>query len=96
MDKKTEYVLKYAREHLKRVPLDLTHDDYTVVQMAAEEAGESINGYIKKSVAQRMATDYASQDGTAWTQEIQKHTTASNKSTIIDIFNQIMAGEKDH
>lgn len=94
MDKKTTYDLKYARERLKRVPLDLTLDDYAVVQMAAEAAGESINGYIKKSVAQRMTSDYSSQKGTAWTQEIQKHT-AVNKSTIIDMFNQSMSGDTD-
>lgn len=88
MDKKTTYSLNYAKERLKRVPLDLTHDDYTIVQMAAEAAGESINGYIKQSVAQRMANDYASQSESAWTEEIQKHSNL-NKSTIIDMFHQI-------
>ena len=88
MDKKTSYDLKYARERLKRVPLDLTHDDYAVVQMAADAAGESINGYIKRSVAQRMADDYAGQTDLAWAEEIRKHSNL-NKSTIIDMFHQI-------
>ena len=92
MNKKTSYDLKYARERLKRVPLDLTHDDYAVVQMAAEAAGESINGYIKRSIAQRMANDYAGQTDCAWTEEIQKHSSL-NKSTIIDMFHQITDNE---
>lgn len=92
MDKKTSYDLKYARERLKRVPLDLTHDDYAVVQMAADAAGESINGYIKRSVAQRMADDYAGQTDFAWAEEIRKHSNL-NKSTIIDMFHQITDNE---
>lgn len=92
MDKKTTYSLNYAKERLKRVPLDLTLDDYTVVQMAAEAAGESINGYIKRSMAQRMANDYAGQTGSTWAEEIQKHSNL-NKSTVIDMFHQMIDNE---
>lgn len=92
MDKKTTYSLNYAKERLKRVPLDLTHDDYAVVQMAADAAGESINGYIKRSVAQRMANDYASQSESAWAEEIQEHSNL-NKSTVIDMFHQMIDNE---
>lgn len=92
MDKKTTYSLNYAKERLKRVPLDLTLDDYTVVQMAAEAAGESINGYIKRSMAQRMANDYAGQTGPTWAEEIQKHSNL-NKSTVIDMFLQLIDNE---
>ena len=48
---------KYNREHLKRVPLDLRKDDYERLSAAAAAAGESVNGYIKKSIEQRMARE---------------------------------------
>lgn len=53
-DKHKEYTLRYAREKLKRVPLDLTKDKYEQVKAAAERAGESVNGYIKTAVEERM------------------------------------------
>lgn len=57
MDKKTQYNLAYAREKLKRVPLDLRKDDYERLSAAAAAAGESINGYIKKAIEQRIAAE---------------------------------------
>lgn len=91
MDKKTTYDLKYARERLKRVPLDLTHDDYAIVQKMADEAGESTNGYIKKSIALRMADDYKNHPDSEWIKDIQNHGTTSNKSTIINMFHDAIS-----
>ena len=45
---------KYHKEKLKRVPLDLKHDDYNRIKQAATAVGESVNGFIKKSVALRI------------------------------------------
>ena len=91
--KKAEYDIKYAREHLKRVALDLTHDDYEIVQKAAEASGESVNAYIKHSLALRMANDYDSQSDAEWTAELKKHdgTALSNRQTVINMFNTIMS-----
>ena len=49
-----EYLYQYQREKLKRVPLDLTKERYAEVQTAAKAAGESVNGYIKKAIDERM------------------------------------------
>ena len=46
--------IKYAKGNLKRVPLDLKKSDYNVLAAAAEAAGETINGYIKRAIAERM------------------------------------------
>ncbi len=46
--------IKYAKEHLKRVPLDLSYDKYNEVKAAADESGESVNGYIKKAIDERI------------------------------------------
>ena len=51
---KSEYDIKYAKEHIKRVPLDMRKEDYEKLQEAASAAGEKINRYIKNAIAQRM------------------------------------------
>ncbi len=53
-DKKTQYTIKYAKENLKRVPLDVTKEKYDEIKAAADEVGESVNGYIKKAIDDRM------------------------------------------
>ena len=48
-EKKTEYNLNYAKTKLKRIPLDIQNEKY--------QAGESVNGYIKKAIDQRIERD---------------------------------------
>ena len=55
--KKTEYVIKYAKEHLKRVPLDLKIEKYNQVKAHAESRAESINGFIKRAIDETMERD---------------------------------------
>lgn len=57
MDKKTQYNLNYAREKLKRIPLDVQKDFYDELAAAAAAAGEKVNTYIKKAIEQRMARE---------------------------------------
>jgi len=45
---------KYAKENLKRIPLDVQKDKYEEIKAAAEKAGETVNGYIKKAIDKRM------------------------------------------
>ncbi len=49
-DQSKEYSIKYAKEKLKRVPLDLTLEKYAELKAAAESNGESINGMIKRLI----------------------------------------------
>ena len=42
---------------LKRIPLDVTKEKYQEIKIAAENANESVNGYIKKSIEYRMISD---------------------------------------
>lgn len=55
-DKKS-YDLKYAKDKLKRIPLDVPKEKYDQIKAAADNAGESVNGYIKKSIDMRMEAD---------------------------------------
>ena len=46
---------KYAKTHLKRIPLDVKKDYYeNELKPAADRAGESVNGFIKKAIADRI------------------------------------------
>ena len=56
---KSQYDIEYAKKKLKRIPLDVTKEKYQEIKIAAENANESVNGYIKKAVDQRMERDNA-------------------------------------
>ena len=45
---------KYNAEHLKRIPLDVQKDIYDTIKTAADAAGQSVNGYIKQAISERM------------------------------------------
>lgn len=53
-ENKVRYNVEYAKNNYKRVPLDLNIDKYEQLKAAAEKSGESVNGYIKTAVEQRM------------------------------------------
>lgn len=56
---KAKYDIEYAKNKLKRIPLDVQKEKYEKIKAAATAAGESVNGYIKKAVDQRMERDNA-------------------------------------
>ena len=45
---------KYREKNIKRIPLDVQKEKYEEIKAAAGQAGESVNGYIKKSIDERM------------------------------------------
>ncbi|MFR8226348.1 MAG: hypothetical protein ACLU85_04550 [Lachnospirales bacterium] len=54
---KTKYNMEYAKNKLKRIPLDVQKEKYDEIKAAADAAGETVNGYIKKSIDERMSRD---------------------------------------
>ena len=48
---------KYAKNNLKRIPLDVQKEKYEEIKAAAEAAGEKVNTYIKKAIDERMERD---------------------------------------
>ena len=52
--KRKETMIEYAKRNIKRVPLDVQKDQYERIKTAAEMAGQSVNGYIKKAIDERM------------------------------------------
>ncbi len=55
---KAKYDIEYAKNKLKRIPLDVQKEKYEEIKAAATAAGESVNGYIKKAVDQRMEREF--------------------------------------
>lgn len=55
--KKTEYNIEYAKKNIKRIPLDVQKTKYEEIRTAAQNTGESVNGYIKKAIDMRMAEE---------------------------------------
>lgn len=53
-EKSKAYSIQYAKDKLKRVPLDVAKDQYDRIAAAAAAAGESVNGYIKRAIDLRM------------------------------------------
>lgn len=56
-EKRKATMYQYARENLKRVPLDLQIADYEAIKAAADSVGKSVNGYIKDAVGEAVLRD---------------------------------------
>lgn len=53
-ENKVKYNLEYAKKNLKRIPLDVQKEKYEEIKAAADLVGETVNGYIKKAIDERM------------------------------------------
>lgn len=52
--KQKESMYRYRDKNIKRIPLDVQKEKYDEIKAAAAAAGESVNGYIKKAIDDRM------------------------------------------
>ena len=50
---------KYAKKAIKRIPLDVQKEKYDQIKAAADLAGETVNGYIKKAIDERLQKEGA-------------------------------------
>ena len=50
---------RYNAAHIKRVPLDMQIRDYDRLKDAADKSGESVNGFIKKAINERLEREAA-------------------------------------
>lgn len=55
--------IKYRKDNVKRIPLDVQKEKYEEIASAASAAGESVNGYIKKAIDQRLESDNTPLEG---------------------------------
>ena len=56
---KQKAVNKYVKNNYDRINVTFPKGQKEIIMQAAEAAGESVNGYIKKAVDQRMERDNA-------------------------------------
>lgn len=54
---KKNYNANYAKNNLKRIPLDVQKEKYDQIKAAADTVGEKVNSYIKRAVDERMERD---------------------------------------
>lgn len=58
-----EYIYQYAKEKLKRIPLDVPKPVYEGIKSHAETRGESVNGFIKRAISEAIERDNAALEG---------------------------------
>ncbi len=58
--KKKQYDIQYAKEKLKRIPLDVPKTTYEAIKAHTDSQGESVNGFIKRAIASQMERDQVS------------------------------------
>ena len=56
-ENKKKYDIQYQKDKLKRIPLNVQKEKYEEIKNAADDAGETVNGYIKKSIDMRLSSD---------------------------------------
>lgn len=54
IENKKAYTVKYKREKLKRVPLDIQKEKYDEIKAYCDAHNETINGFIKKAIDMAM------------------------------------------
>ena len=56
-DQRKEYLYKYQKDKLKRIPLDVPIPDYEQIKAHAETRKESVNGFIKRAITDTIKRD---------------------------------------
>lgn len=49
--------MKYAKEKLKRIPLDVPKEKYDEIKAHSEAMQETVNGFIKRAIDEAMERD---------------------------------------
>lgn len=62
-EKRKESMYRYAKENLKRIPLDMQKSVYEEIKLHAESRKESVNGFIKRAISETLERDKATAGG---------------------------------
>lgn len=52
--KQNKYIANWKRENVKRIGLEVSHNKYNEIKAAADSSGDSVNGYIKKAIDEKL------------------------------------------
>ena len=58
-EKRKQSMMRYARENIKRIPLDVQNDFYDSIKEHAQQRGEKVNEFIKRAIKTQMERDNA-------------------------------------
>lgn len=53
-NKQIQYINQYKKDNLKRIPLEVSKEKYEQIKTASIACGETVNGYIKKAIDDRL------------------------------------------
>ena len=53
-EERKEYLYKYQKQKLKRIPLDVTKEFYEEIATKANSCGMTVNGYIKQAINEKI------------------------------------------
>lgn len=56
-ENKKAYNQNYAKEKLKRIPLDVPKEKYDEIKAHSDKMHESVNGFIKRAIDETMERD---------------------------------------
>ena len=56
-ENKMKYTNEWKRQNVKRIGLEVSLGKYDEIKQAADSSGESVNGYIKKAIDERLYKD---------------------------------------
>lgn len=56
-ENKRQYIAKYKKEKLKRIPLEVTLEKYDEIKNHATQRKESVNGFIKRAIDKTIEDD---------------------------------------
>ena len=56
-ENKKKYDIQYQKDKIKRIPLNVQKPKYDEIKAAADNAHETVSGYIKKSIDMRMESE---------------------------------------
>lgn len=56
-DSQKKAAMKYKEKNIKRIPLDVQKEKYEEIKKCALSVNETVNGYIKKAIDERIKHD---------------------------------------
>ena len=54
---RSEINIDYAKNNLKRIPLDVQKEHYKTIKAHAESRNETVNGFIKRAINETIVRD---------------------------------------
>lgn len=72
LTRKKQYDIQYAKNKLKRIPLDVSKASYEQIREHAAARSESVNGFIKRAISETMKRDQVSLQTTELPQNTKK------------------------